>query len=233
MGRGPTPGAWAVAVVSIAAAFALGIARDAAAQTCDAGVFASRAQAPAGASARITRSAPIADPGGTEWALQVCFVLSQHGPAAAPVSATIDLRQPGQGVPFYLLDGAQLNPAGGLPTVCQIQPDELHLSLASAGPLPPNAISQECCVLAHHPTTPTCELLPHEPDDVHVEIDTPGQPLYITSIAVADRKGGVLSGGGSSGGGGGCGLTGIEFLGVPFVLLAMRARSGRRAGGTS
>ena len=230
MGRGPTPGARAVAVVSIAAAFALGIARDASAQSCDAGVFASKAQAPAGASARITRSAPVLDPGGTDWALQVCFVLSQHGPAPAPVSATIDLRQPGQAVPFYRLDGAQLLSVGGLPSVCQVQPDELHLTFESAGPLPPNAISQECCVLAHHPTTHTCELLPREPDEVHVEIDTPGQPLYLTSIAVADVKGGGTGGGGSSGG---CGLTGIEFLGIPFALLAMRARSGRRVGGAS
>ena len=233
MGRGPMPGARAVAVVSIAAAFALGIARDASAQTCDAGVFASSAQAPAGANVRITRSAPMLDPGGTDWALQVCFVLSQHGPAPAPVSATIDLRQPGQGVPFYRLDGAQLLSVGGLPSVCQVQPDELHLTFESAGPLPPNTISQECCVFAQHPTTPTCELLPHEPDEVHVEIDTPGQPVYLTSIAVADRKGGGLSSGGGGGGGGGCGLTGIEFVGIPLALLAMRARSGRRVGGRS
>lgn len=231
MGRGLTPGTRAMVVVSIAAAFVLGTARDASAQTCDAGVFASAVQAPAGASVRITRSVPVLDPGGTEWALQACFVLSQHGPAPAPVSATIDLRQPGHPAPFYRLDGAQLFSVGGLPSVCQVQSDELHLTLASTGPLPPHDISEECCVLAHHPTTPSCELLPHEPDDVHVKIDTPGQPAYLTSVAVADRKEGGLSSGGGGGGGGGCGLTGIEFVGIPLALLVMRARSGRRLGG--
>jgi hypothetical protein len=94
------------------------------------------------------------------------------------------------------------------------------------------AISEECCAIVRHPTTTTCELLPHEPDVVHIDIDTPSPPPpFVAVVSLVDRDRIVKSGGG--GGGGGCGLTGIEFLGVPFALLALRARSGRRAGGAS
>jgi hypothetical protein len=218
-----------VAVSSIAMALLLApFARPAPAQTCDAGIFATQVQEPGGASLRMTRSTPVYSPS-TGWALQACFVLAQHGTATGPVMATVDLRLAGQpSQPFYQLAGPQLYPVGGVPAICQVQTDQLHLSLASVAPLPPLAISQECCVYARHPTTATCELLPREPDVLHAEIVTT-PPQYVADVVVGDRSRGRVASGKIAF----CGLTGIELLGVPFALLALRARSGRRAGGAS
>jgi hypothetical protein len=216
----------------VAALVGAPIARSASAQACEGGIFAIPAVAPGGASVRMTRSAP-AFFAGAGWTLETCFVLAQHGSVTEPVSATLAVAIDAQPNVFYPLANATLRPVGGLPAQCQILPDGHHLALVSPGPLPPLSISEECCVLVVPPTTPTCEELPGEPDALHVELDTPSQPVYLVSIAVLDRDRTIVSGGGGGSSGGGCGLTGIEFLGVPFALLALRARSGRRAGGGS
>lgn len=234
-GSGATRGARWVAGVSVAAALlVVPVARSASAQSCEGGIFAISALAPGGESVRMTRSTAVDTSGtGTAWALEACFVLAQHGSVPEPVTATIGVEIDAQPNVFYPLANATLRPVGGLPANCQILPGGQQLSLTSPGPLPPFAISQECCVLVLHPTTPTCEMLPGEPDALLVDIDTPSQPPYLVSIAVVDRDRPLAGGGSGSSSSGGCGLTGIEFLGVPFSLLALRARSGRRAGRAS
>jgi hypothetical protein len=230
--RGSRRGALRVAGTAAAALLLLApFAREASAQTCDGGVFAIVPLAPGDATVRMTRSKPVSSPGATGWALEACFVLAQHGPVPEQVSSTIAFSLEGQPNVFYDLAGAVLRPVGGMPATCQILPGGEHVLLASLAPLPPFAISEECCVFVEHPTTPSCELLPGHLDVIHVEIDTPLQPPYLVSVDLNGRERVVKSGGG--GGGGGCGLTGIEFLGVPLALLALRARSGRGAGGGS
>ena len=230
MGRGPTPGARAVAVVSIAAAFALGIARDASAQSCDAGVFASKSQAPAGGSVRITRSTPILDPGGTDWALQVCFVLSQHGPAPAPVSATHRPATAGAGrslLPARRRAAALGRRAAvGLPGPARRAPP--HTRRAPGRCPRTRSPRSAACSRTTRPRPPaSCfRTSPTRCTSRSTRRETPCTSLPSRSPTSREEAP-------AAGSSGGCGLTGIEFLGIPLALLAMRARSGRRVGGRS